>query len=182
MPFFAVTRIRRLLSQAGTSLRGAKLLVLGAAFKRDIDDPRNSPAVRVMEILRSEGAVVQYHDALVPEVSVSDGVFSRNGEGARSRSVELDRTLIHAADCVVILVGHSSVDYDMALANARLVFDCVNVTRGVPADRSSSGSDRSVDSRRRIVLDGNAAALVHRDVGLLDLIEPGDVLLDHAVP
>jgi UDP-N-acetyl-D-glucosamine dehydrogenase len=130
MPFFAVTRIRRLLNQAGNSVRGAEILVLGAAFKKDIDDPRNSPAVRVMEILRSEGAHVQYNDALVPEVSLADALFARNGQGARLRSVELDPTLISRADCVVILVGHSNVDYDMVLANARLVFDCVNVTGG----------------------------------------------------
>jgi UDP-N-acetyl-D-glucosamine dehydrogenase len=130
MPFFAVTRIRRLLNQAGNSVRGAEILVLGAAFKKDIDDPRNSPAVRVMEILRSEGAHVQYNDALVPEVSLADALFARNGQGARLRSVELNPTLISSVDCVVILVGHSKVDYDMVLANARLVFDCVNVTGG----------------------------------------------------
>ena len=130
MPFFAVTRIRRLLSQAGSSVRGAQILVLGAAFKKDIDDPRNSPAVRVMEILRSEGAQVQYHDALVPEVTLADALFAKNGQGTRMRSVELDPDVVSGADCVVILVGHSCVDYDMVLAKARLVFDCVNVTSG----------------------------------------------------
>jgi UDP-N-acetyl-D-glucosamine dehydrogenase len=130
MPFFAVTRIRRLLNEAGGSVRGAQILVLGAAFKKDIDDPRNSPAVRVMEILRSEGAQVQYHDALVPEVTLADALFHKNGLGTRMRSVELNPNVISGADCVVILVGHSSVDYDMVLAKARLVFDCVNVTSG----------------------------------------------------
>jgi UDP-N-acetyl-D-glucosamine dehydrogenase len=130
MPFFAVTRIRRLLNQAGSSVRGAQILVLGAAFKKDIDDPRNSPAVRVMEILRSEGAQVQYHDALVPEVTLADALFAKNGQGTRMRSVELNPNVVSGADCVVILVGHSSVDYDMVLAKARFVFDCVNVTSG----------------------------------------------------
>jgi len=130
MPFFAVIRIRRLLNQAGSSVRGAQILVLGAAFKKDIDDPRNSPAVRVMEILRSEGAYVQYHDALVPEVTLADALFAKNGLGTRIRSVELNPNVVSGADCVVILVGHSRVDYDMVLATARLVFDCVNVTAG----------------------------------------------------
>ena len=130
MPFFTVTRIRRLLTQAGTSVRGARILVLGAAFKKDIDDPRNSPAVRVMEILRSEGAHVQYHDSLVPEVVLADALFVKNGHSASFRSVELDRGLVAAADCVVILVDHSSVDYDMVLTNAQLVFDAVNATAG----------------------------------------------------
>jgi UDP-N-acetyl-D-glucosamine dehydrogenase len=130
MPFFTVTRIRRLLTQAGISLRGAQILVLGAAFKKDIDDPRNSPAVRVMEILRSEGAHIQYHDALVAEVSLADGLFARNGNSARLQSVDLDPALVSGADCVVVLVGHASVDYDLVLANARLVFDAVNATAG----------------------------------------------------
>jgi UDP-N-acetyl-D-glucosamine dehydrogenase len=128
MPFFTVTRIRRLLNEAGSSLRGAQILVLGAAFKKDIDDPRNSPAVRVMEILRSEGAHVQYHDALVPEVTLANALFARNGEGSRLLSVELNPTIVSRADCVVILVGHSRVDYEMVLANARLIFDAANMT------------------------------------------------------
>jgi UDP-N-acetyl-D-glucosamine dehydrogenase len=130
MPFFTVTRIRRLLNQAGSSIRGAQILVLGAAFKKDIDDPRNSPAVRVMEILRSEGAHVRYHDALVPEVTLADALFARNGQGTRLQSVELDPALISSVDCVVILVGHSFVDYDVVLENARLVFDGVNAIKG----------------------------------------------------
>jgi UDP-N-acetyl-D-glucosamine dehydrogenase len=130
MPFFAVTRIRRMLNQAGSPIRGAHILVLGAAFKKDIDDPRNSPAVRVMEILRSEGAHIEYHDGLIPEVSLGDALFAKNGHGAQLRSVDLDPATVAAADCVVILVGHTSVDYDMVLANARLVFDAVNATAG----------------------------------------------------
>src|SRR5438445_1884328 len=68
MPFFTVDRIRKQLNDAGVSLRGAKVLVLGAAFKRDIDDARESAAIRVMEILNAEGAVVEYHDPFVPSV------------------------------------------------------------------------------------------------------------------
>jgi UDP-N-acetyl-D-glucosamine dehydrogenase len=130
MPFFTVTRIRRLLNQAGTSVRGAQILVLGAAFKKDIDDPRNSPAVRVMEILRNEGAVVSYHDTLVPEVALSEALFGKNGHAARLRSIDLDAAAVARADCVVILVNHSSVDYEMVLANAHYVFDAVNATHG----------------------------------------------------
>jgi UDP-N-acetyl-D-glucosamine dehydrogenase len=130
MPFFTVTRIRRMLNQAEISLRGARILVLGAAFKKDIDDARNSPAVRVMEILRSDGAHVEYHDALVPEVILADALFVKNGQGARLRSVDLNPQVMAAADCVVILVNHSSVEYGMVLAHARLVFDAVNATRG----------------------------------------------------
>jgi UDP-N-acetyl-D-glucosamine dehydrogenase len=130
MPFFTATRVRRLLNEAGCSLRGAKILMLGAAFKKDIDDARNSPAIRVMEILRSDGADVQYHDALVPEVTLGETLFAKNGGGVRLRSVPLNASVLAAADCVVILVDHSRVDYDMVLARARLVFDAVNATAG----------------------------------------------------
>jgi UDP-N-acetyl-D-glucosamine dehydrogenase len=130
MPFFTATRIRRLLSQNGRSMSGARILVLGAAFKKDIDDARNSPAVRVMEILRSDGADLSYHDSFVPEVRLATGLFGSNGDSAHLRSIALEPGAIAAADCVAILVAHTGVDYAGVVANARLVFDAVNATRG----------------------------------------------------
>jgi UDP-N-acetyl-D-glucosamine dehydrogenase len=111
-------------------LSGARILVLGAAFKKDIDDARNSPAVRVMEILRSEGAELAYHDPFVPEVRLATGLFGSNGHSSSLRSTPLDPAAIAQADCVAILVAHSAVDYAGIVANSRLVFDAVNATRG----------------------------------------------------
>jgi UDP-N-acetyl-D-glucosamine dehydrogenase len=130
MPFFTVDRIRKQLSDAGQALRGARILVLGASFKKDVDDARESAAIRVMEILHGEGAVVEYHDPYVPSVRIASPVFSSNGRHEMLTSVPLDDSHIKAADCVVILVGHSSVDYSAILRGASLVFDAVNVTRG----------------------------------------------------
>jgi UDP-N-acetyl-D-glucosamine dehydrogenase len=135
MPFFIVQRIRRLLGDAGRSLIGARILVLGAAFKKDIDDGRNSPAVRVMEILHSEGADIEYHDPYVEEISLANGLFHSNGDSLRLRSVPLEPARIAEKDCVAILVAHSNVDYHAVLADAKRVFDAVNVTRG----RDASG-------------------------------------------
>jgi UDP-N-acetyl-D-glucosamine dehydrogenase len=130
MPFFTVERIRKQLNEAGRSLRGARILVLGAAFKKDIDDPRESAAIRVMEILNGEGAVIDYHDPYVASVRLATPVFGVDGKHATLRSVPLDDELLNAADCVVILVAHSSVDYDKVIRAARRVFDAVNATRG----------------------------------------------------
>src|SRR6266550_4614331 len=76
MPFFTVGRIRKQLNDAGRSLRDSRVLVLGAAFKKDIDDARESPAIRVMEILMSEGALLEYHDPFVPVVKLGASLFT----------------------------------------------------------------------------------------------------------
>src|SRR5207302_1475407 len=90
MPFFTVARIRKQLNDAGHSLRGSRILVLGASFKKDIDDARESAAIRVMEILKEEGASVEYHDPHVPAVKLASPVFGTNGHHQTLRSVELD--------------------------------------------------------------------------------------------
>lgn len=128
MPFFTAARIRRALSDDNRPLHGARILVLGAAFKKDIDDARNSAAIRVMEILRGEGAVVEYHDPYIPEVQLAATLFASNGRCVALRSQPLTPEWIATGDCVAILVGHARVDYELVLRHARLVFDAVNAT------------------------------------------------------
>jgi UDP-N-acetyl-D-glucosamine dehydrogenase len=130
MPFFTVGRIRKQLNDAGLPLRGSRILVLGASFKKDIDDARESAAIRVMEILNSEGALVEYHDPHVPTVRLANPIFASNGHHETLRSVALDTARLEQADCVVILVAHSLVDYRAVLQGAARVFDAVNATRG----------------------------------------------------
>lgn len=130
MPFFTVGRIRNQLNDAGRPLRGSRILILGAAFKKDIDDARESAAVRVMEILAAEGAVVEYHDPYVPTVKLASRIYATSGQHQTLSSVPLDDGRLRQADCVVILVGHSSVDYAAVLRHAPRVFDAVNATRG----------------------------------------------------
>jgi UDP-N-acetyl-D-glucosamine dehydrogenase len=129
MPFFTVARIRRILDSVGRPLRGSHILAVGASFKKDIDDARNSSAIRVMEILASEGAIVEYHDPHVPQVSLATSLFTDDGSSFLLRSVPLDGAHLAAADCVAVLVGHTGVDYDTVMTHAKLVFDAVNAMR-----------------------------------------------------
>jgi len=131
MPIFTVGRIRKILDDAGRPLRGSRILVLGAAFKRDIDDARESAAVRVMELLNAEGALVEYHDPHVAEVELASAIYAHDGEHQTLSSVPLDDDRLRKADCTVILVAHSSVDYAAVLRQSARVFDAVNATRGL---------------------------------------------------
>jgi UDP-N-acetyl-D-glucosamine dehydrogenase len=132
MPFFTVAKLRRLLHERGASLRGARILALGAAFKKDIEDARNSAAIRVIEILRHEGAAISYHDPFVSSITLRNGVYGEGEPGDRIASVELTDLAIASADCVLILVAHSRIDYARVVREARFVFDVVNATRDVP--------------------------------------------------
>jgi len=129
MPFFTASRIQRLMNKQGRSTQNSDVLVLGATFKPDIDDARNSAAIRVIEILRSSGAHVEYHDPFAPRISVASSLFG-DGDRLSLASVPLTSDRIAAVDCVAILVSHASIDYDFVLNHASLVFDAVNATRG----------------------------------------------------
>ncbi|HHS98440.1 MAG TPA: nucleotide sugar dehydrogenase [Chloroflexi bacterium] len=128
MPYHAVDLIAEALSQEGKPLKGSRVLVLGVAFKPDVDDPRNSPAERVIELLLSRGAEVRYHDPYVPRFRVGGDVFYRSN--AVLESVPLSDEELAAADCVVIVTGHRSVDYGRVVQRARVVVDCCNATKG----------------------------------------------------
>ncbi len=128
MPFFAAERIRRLLARR--DIRGkANVLVLGATFKPDIDDARNSAAIRVIEILRRDGTCVDFYDPFVSAITVAADLYGTTSSVSLS-SVPLTAARLESADCVAILVGHSRVDYEFVLEHARVVFDAVNATRG----------------------------------------------------
>src|SRR5207245_8694791 len=126
MPFFTVEKLRRALRDRGKSLAGSRILAIGAAFKRDIDDARNSAAIRVIEILRSEGAHVHYHDPHVPEIRVSDRIHGEHDGETVMRSAALTDDEIRAADAGVVLVGHRPADHARLVERASFVFDAVN--------------------------------------------------------
>ena len=126
MPHHVVDLVCQALSLRGKPLRGARVLVLGVAFKPDIDDARNSPAERVIELLLSRGAAVRYHDPYVPRFQVGNDVFHR--ETAVLESVPLTGEEIAAADCVAIVTGHRSLDYGPVVKYANLVVDTCNAT------------------------------------------------------
>jgi UDP-N-acetyl-D-glucosamine dehydrogenase len=111
------------------------VLILGVAFKPDVDDARNSPAERVIELLLKEGAEVSYHDPFVPHFWVGNDVFLR--EAVDFDSVPLTPEIVAQADCVLIVTGHTSIDYGWVVEHARLVVDTVNVTRRVRQGRDN---------------------------------------------
>lgn len=131
MPRHVVNKVAEALNRQGKALHGARVLVLGVAFKRDVDDARNSPAQRVIELLMERGAQVSYHDPYVPRFRIGDDVFQR--EPQVLESVPLDEEQLRAADCVVIVAGHSCHDYSWIARTASLVVDTVNATGGVEA-------------------------------------------------
>jgi len=133
MPYHVVNVIADGLSRQGKSLRGARVLILGVAFKRDIEDARNSPAERIIELLLERGAEVAYNDPYVPRFRVGNDVFLRHN--VTLESVPLDDATLAEHDCVTIVTGHSGYDYSWIVAQAPLVVDTVNATRQVQHGR-----------------------------------------------
>jgi len=135
MPYHVVDLVCQALSLRKKPLLDTRVLVLGVAFKPDIDDARNSPAGRVIELLLGRGAHVRYHDPYVPRFHVGDDVFHR--EPVWLDSVPLTEAEISTADCVVIVTGHHSLDYELVVEHADLVVDTCNAT-AVVSDRQAS--------------------------------------------
>ena len=129
MPFFTVNRLIEALNRQGKPLQGARILVLGAAFKKDIDDPRNAPAREVMKVLLARGADVHYHDPYVPEVPLDEEHAPSADPGRRLTSVPLSESTLAEQDCVCLLVGHSSFDIPWLIKHSRLLLDATGITR-----------------------------------------------------
>ena len=129
MPYHVVNMASAAMGQQGKSLKDARVLVLGVAFKRNVDDARNSPAERVIELLLNNGAQVRYHDPFVPAFHVGGNVFRR--ERAEFKSVPLTRAELRATDVVIIVTAHSAVNYQLVVNNAPLIVDTANVTKGL---------------------------------------------------
>jgi UDP-N-acetyl-D-glucosamine dehydrogenase len=117
MPLFWVRKLAEALNGQGRAVRGASVLVLGVAYKRDIEDIRESPALDIIRLLEGQGARVSYSDPHVP-------VFAEDGR--EFRSVPLNPETVAAADCIMIVTDHSAVDYRMIRRHAKLVVDTRN--------------------------------------------------------
>ncbi len=124
MPYFVANKVIAALNHHQKGAEGASVLVLGVAFKKDIDDCRHSPALKVIELLATRGIRVSYHDPHVPEVRFN---------GSRFRSVPFTEEALHQADCVVILTDHSSISYEQVVTSAKLIVDSRNATRDFEA-------------------------------------------------
>lgn len=131
MPFYTANKIAEALNRQGKPLLQAKILVLGAAFKRDIDDPRNSPSVALMRTLLMRGAVIAYHDPFVSEVHLDDEHGSGASPASALTSVALTEEVLAAHDCVCLAVAHSAFDVPWIVKHSRLVMDATGATRCV---------------------------------------------------
>jgi UDP-N-acetyl-D-glucosamine dehydrogenase len=118
MPRYVVARILDALNERGKILNGSHCLILGVAYKPDIDDIRESPALDVIGLLQKKGALVEFHDPYIPTV--------KNQEGAEMHSVPDLMAAVRSADCVIITTNHTSYDYRSILDAAKFIFDSRN--------------------------------------------------------
>lgn len=125
MPRYVVGQIAEILNQQGRPINHSAILLLGVAYKKDIDDMRESPALNVYSILEEKGAEVQYYDPFIEN-------FIHNGQIIES--VNLTSEVISNADIVVILVNHSTMNYKTIVDHAKIIYDTRNATEGITAD------------------------------------------------
>jgi len=126
MPYYVIDQAAEVLNMAGKPLNGSRVLLLGMAYKKDVDDLRQSPALKIAHLLSDRSVLISYHDPLIPCVQE---------EGLDLRSVELTAETLGEQDLVLITTGHSNVDYRHVVAHAQLVFDTRNATQGIPSDK-----------------------------------------------
>ncbi len=126
MPEHVARKAGDILNEDRLAVNGARILVLGVAYKRDVSDIRESPSLDVMRLLLAKGARLEYHDPHVPELLL---------DGAALKSVDPTDDVLAAADLVVIITDHSSVDYERLVEHAPRVFDTRNATRGLRTGR-----------------------------------------------
>jgi UDP-N-acetyl-D-glucosamine dehydrogenase len=129
MPYHVVDLVGQALGQAGKPLQGSRVLVLGVAFKPDVDDARNSPAERIIELLLNRGADVRYSDPYVPRYRLGRDVFCRDERWLEN--TELNDEALAWSDCVVIVADHKAVDYGRVVQKASIVVDTRNTTQGI---------------------------------------------------
>ena len=127
MPAYVVRMVQHGLNLEKKAVNGSKVLILGVAYKKDIDDMRESPALSVIDLLRAKGADVIYHDPYVPEVTFDHAYTIGDGEPLYNQ--ELTDELISSSDCVVICTEHSTVDYDRICNKSKLIIDTRNALK-----------------------------------------------------
>ncbi|MGH7259183.1 MAG: nucleotide sugar dehydrogenase [Nitrospiraceae bacterium] len=126
MPYYVVAKLQRILNRRGQCLNGAEILVLGVTYKADVADWRETPAVKVMELLQQEGARLAYADPFMPSVTI---------DGRTYEAVPVTDERLQRCACAVILTAHSAFEYERIVRHASLVFDTRNGTKHVTAGR-----------------------------------------------
>ncbi len=126
MPQYVIERVWKILSEKGIRPDGAKILVVGVTYKKDIKDLRKSPPLDIIDILQKCNSSVSYYDPLIPYLKI---------DNINLKSVKFDKNVLNKFDCVIIAADHSSLDYDAILKNSKLIFDTRNVYKGVACDK-----------------------------------------------
>jgi UDP-N-acetyl-D-glucosamine dehydrogenase len=130
MPYHVVQAVSQALNQREKSLKGSKVLLLGVAYKKDVDDLRESPSLKLMQLLREGGAELDYNDPYFPQLHKM-----RHYDYSNMKSVELTPKTLGSYDCVLIATDHTSYDYEAIVKHAQLVVDTRNATRPITHDR-----------------------------------------------
>lgn len=123
MPYFVREKLSRALNERGKPLKGSKILMLGMSYKKDIPDWRESPALKILELLISQGAIVEYHDPFVPSF--------QDEAGSTRHSVPLTTGALEESDCVLITTDHSQTDWQFVVRHAQVIVDTRNATKHV---------------------------------------------------
>lgn len=126
MPLYVIDKITDALNDDAKAVRGAKVLILGVAYKRDVDDVRESPALDIISLLRAKGAEVCYHDPYVPSIRLEDDQIMS--------SMDYSEGLLEASDCVVIVTNHSDYDWAHVIAHSRVIVDTRHATQHIAAN------------------------------------------------
>jgi UDP-N-acetyl-D-glucosamine dehydrogenase len=128
MPEHVVQLVADGLNDERKAMKGSRILLLGVAYKKDIDDVRESPALSIIDRLRAKGADVRYHDPFVQEIRFDDAHTEGGGEPLSSASLTDEE--VAGADCVIIITDHSGIDYSRVTKLASLVVDTRNALNG----------------------------------------------------
>ena len=126
MPAYVIGRLADALNDRSKPVKGSAVLLLGMAYKRDVDDPRESPGFELMDLLGKKGAVVSYHDPYIPKLPLM-----RRYPHLRQDSHELTAELLAEQDAVIVVTDHSVYDWSWIVEHAPLVIDTRNATSGV---------------------------------------------------
>ena len=129
MPWFVREKVRRALNDRGVPIKGARIFQIGLAYKKNINDWQESPALKVLHLLEHDGAVVDYHDPHVPSM--------REEDGRLRHSILLRQQTLSDAACVVITTDHSDIDWEFVARHARLIVDARNATQAVTVNREN---------------------------------------------
>lgn len=124
MPYYVVTKTIEALNERGKSIKGARILILGIAYKEDIDDQRESPALKIISLLQNKGAKVSYNDPYVPQ-----SYGHRDYPGLELKSVALTEKMLKKFDAVIIATAHSDYDFEWIAENSSLIIDTRNAIK-----------------------------------------------------